>query len=68
MVMAGVTALAYIYYLPDGDLVKSQAVGLVPSADADKCSIASFPHLKNEDNYNISNSFSSIVLRFSRRT
>lgn len=41
MVMAAVTALAYVSdclagdYLPNSDLVKSQALGSVPRADAD---------------------------------
>lgn len=41
MTAAGVTALSYIRdclaisYLPDSDLVKSQALGSVPSADAE---------------------------------
>lgn len=75
MVMAGVTALAYIGdrlaedYPPNSDLVKSQATGSVPSVLMQALgSFASFPHLKNADNYEISDSLSFIILRFFRRT
>lgn len=43
------------YYLPNSYMMKSQALGSLPSADVDLGFLTPFPHLKNGGNYSIYN-------------